>query len=223
VTLVLLAAWVVISLVRQGRSFTLRSRWSLVASMVGSIVDRVPRRNRGSAELVVIEHEHPLPDPGAHGRLSHPVADAPHQHPSSSGATASEGETTPVELARATRHSHIVAMPADPFTRYGTVTAVGVGMLHGIGAETPTQIVVLAAAAGAGGGVAGVVFLLAFLAGLFCSNSLLAIASTAGLLHRERAFPIYVGLSLLIATFSLLVGLTLVLGGGERLPSWLGG
>ena len=96
-------------------------------------------------------------------------------------------------------------------------------MLHGIGAETPTQIVVLAAAAGAGGGVAGVVFLVAFLAGLFCSNSLLAVASVAGLLQRKRAFPLYAGFSLLIAAFSLCVGLTLLVGGGERLPHWLGG
>jgi high-affinity nickel-transport protein len=96
-------------------------------------------------------------------------------------------------------------------------------MLHGIGAETPTQIVVLAAAAGAGGGVAGVLFLAVFLAGLFCSNTLVALGAVAGLFNRERAFPLYAGLSVVVAGFSLVIGVAILAGRGDGLPSLLGG
>jgi hypothetical protein len=58
-SLIALAVWVVGSLVRDGRSFTLRSRWSLIAALVGRLVDRRRRRRqRNAGELVVIEHEH---------------------------------------------------------------------------------------------------------------------------------------------------------------------
>jgi len=218
-TLVALAVWVVVSLVRHGRDFTLRSRWSLIASMVTRLVDWLRRRPRDN-ELVVIEHEHTIPEDDPHGHNHH---DHGHSTQDARSVETVDPGSRSVEVASTRRHVHVGRMPSDPFTRYGSFSAFGVGMLHGIGAETPTQIIVLGAAAGASGGTAGVVFLAVFLAGLFCSNTLVAVASLAGILHRERAFPLYAGFSVLIATFSLIVGLAFLLGQADGLPALLGG
>ena len=64
---------------------------------------------------------------------------------------------------------------------YGRGTAFGVGMLHGIGAETPTQVVIFLTAAGAGGPIAGIVILVVFLVGLLSSNTLITFGSAFGL------------------------------------------
>jgi len=229
-SLVALAVWVAASLLRDGRSFTLRSRWSLIASLVGRLVDRWRRWRRDGDEVVVIEHEHEHPGAPDHDR--HPI----HGHAEvrapvharvaieglAAGEAAGEGRSV-VATRRSRRHTHIGHLPEDPFTRYGRVSSFFVGMLHGIGAETPTQVIVLAAAAGIGGGMASVVFLAVFLAGLFCSNTLVAMGSLAGLFDRERAFPVYVALSVVVATFSFGVGLLLLLGRAEALPTLLGG
>ena len=64
-------------------------------------------------------------------------------------------------------------------------------MLHGVGAETPTQVVLLVTAASAAGALAGELLLLAFTLGLLASNTAIAVAATAGFLHAERRFGIY--------------------------------
>ena len=56
-------------------------------------------------------------------------------------------------------------MPDDPFVNYGRGTSFGVGMLHGIGAETPTQVLIFLAAAGAGGVAVGLLLLGCFIVG----------------------------------------------------------
>src|SRR5206468_1664603 len=48
-------------------------------------------------------------------------------------------------------HHHHKHPEPDAFMSYGKRTAFVVGMIHGVGAETPTQIVIFLAAAGAGG------------------------------------------------------------------------
>jgi cytochrome c biogenesis protein CcdA len=102
-------------------------------------------------------------------------------------------------------------------------TALLVGVVHGIGAETPTQILIFLAAAGAGGTLAGVVLLLLFIAGLVTSNSLIALAATLGFSRASRTRGLYLGVSALTASFSLLVGVVFVLGRGAVLPAILGG
>ena len=79
------------------------------------------------------------------------------------------------------------ARPHDPFVNYGTGTSLAVGALHGIGAETPTQVLIFLAAAGAGGTWAGLVTLGMFLVGLFAANTLLAVVSASGYLAAPRA------------------------------------
>ena len=103
--------------------------------------------------------------------------------------------------------------------RYGVRTALGIGMIHGIGAETGTQALVIATAVGAASQAAGVIALIAFLIGLLISNSMITVISTAGFVSSGRRRWIYVGAGMLAAVFSLVVGLAFLLGSGDILPS----
>ena len=135
------------------------------------------------------------------GRMGSRLPEAPHGH----------------------RHLHVGRAPDDPFMNYGKATAFGVGMIHGIGAETPTQVLIFLAAAGAGGRVGGLLVLVCFLAGLLASNSLIAIAGTFGFLAANRNFVLYATVSVLTATFSLLIGSLFLFGKGTLLPALFGG
>jgi high-affinity nickel-transport protein len=124
------------------------------------------------------------------------------------------------------RHEHQPQMAPQEF---GAVSAFSIGMIHGIGAETGTQVLVIATAVGAASKIAGVVALLSFVAGLLVSNLLITIASTAGFASVQRRQTIYVGIGLVAATFSLILGLLFIFAVDGRLPSldpivsWIGG
>jgi hypothetical protein len=116
------------------------------------------------------------------------------------------------------QHTH-----TDPFMNYGTGTSVLVGALHGVGAETPTQVVIFLAAAGAGGAWAGVVTLGVFLLGLFAANTALALASSSGFLAATKRFGVYAAVSIVTAVASLVLGVSFVLGKDAWLPALFGG
>lgn len=120
-------------------------------------------------------------------------------------------------------HRHHLSVSNKSFMKYGSATSLVVGMIHGIGAETPTQVLIFLSAAGAGGTAAGVLLLIVFLLGLLAANSLIAVAGAFGFLGAERSFPIYVTVSLLTAVFSLVVGVLFILGKGTLLPAILTG
>jgi hypothetical protein len=96
-------------------------------------------------------------------------------------------------------------------------------MIHGIGAETPTQVVIFVTATGAGGKGSGLVLLVAFIAGLLSSNSAVAVAGTFGFLGAARSFRRYVAVSFITALFSLVVGTMFLSGSAALLPAMLGG
>jgi high-affinity nickel-transport protein len=198
-TLIVLGIYVVISLVRNGRDFRMRSRWML---LIGGLRRLRSRRN----EPVVVEHDH-----------EHAVDDA-HDH---AHVHAYAGGTTGGKHRHA--HRHVAPMPHDPFTSYGRPTAFGVGMLHGFGAETPTQVVIFVAAAGVGGTAAGLAMLTAFLVGLLSSNTLIALAATYGFLSATKSWPLYATVSIVTAVASLFVGTMFLVGNDGALPAFFGG
>src|SRR5437763_4729773 len=205
-TLLVLGIYVIVSLIRHGRDFRMRSRWMLLFSGVRRGLRWVRRSRR--RDVVVITHEH--------------VHDPAELHPDVHdrvGALAGGG--LPAEHRHG--HRHIGALPDDPFMNYGKPTAFGVGMIHGVGAETPTQLLLFLAAAGAGGTAEGLVLLVCFLVGLLTSNSLIAFASTFGFLSASRNWRVYLGVSLVTAVFSLGIGLVFVSGHATVLPAFFGG
>lgn len=112
---------------------------------------------------------------------------------------------------------------------YGVRTAFGIGMIHGVGAETGTQALVIATAVGANSQLLGVVALCAFLVGLLISNSVVTLISSMGFVSSRQRQWVYVGAGLFAAVFSLLIGVFFILKSADALPdlqqyfSWLGG
>jgi high-affinity nickel-transport protein len=206
-TLILLGIYVVVSLIRHGREFRLRSRWMLIFAGVrrGSrwIRARVRAgRERGTARLPV----------GA-----------------SVGTSMAESDDEQAQLwhhghhGRPGHHHHTRPEPDETFMNYGKATAFGVGMIHGVGAETPTQVLVFLAAAGAGGRWVGVIVLLTFIVGLLSSNTLITLGSAFGFLRASENFGIYVTVALVTAAFSLVIGTIFLLGKTTLLPALFGG
>ncbi|MCU1350971.1 MAG: hypothetical protein JWM05_180 [Acidimicrobiales bacterium] len=218
-TLVVLGAWVVVSLVRQGRDFTMRSRWLLVADAARALRRRWSTA-RG-AEVVIVEHDHPHVHDGGH---DHGHDHAPHDHGVLVGDGA--GGAAVVQQRVATvhghRHRHVGRLPADPAPATSRTTTALVGALHGVGAETPTQLAVFLAAADAGR-AAGIVLLAVFIAGLAVSNLAIAVAAILGFAGSRRRFGLYAGVAVTTSAFSLVVGTLLLTGHHQVLPSILGG
>jgi high-affinity nickel permease len=103
---------------------------------------------------------------------------------------------------------------------YSDRTTLSIGMIHGIGAETGSQALLLAAAAGATSTLTGSFLLISFVVGLVVSNSLITIAATAGLLSSDRFTKVQTGLGLVIAAFSLTLGAMFIFGYTEGLPEF---
>lgn len=104
---------------------------------------------------------------------------------------------------------------------YGTTSTFFVGVIHGLGAETFTQVSLFLAAASLGG-VAGLVGLLVFILGLLVMNTLMC-AAAAGLFSASLAHPSALrALTLVTSVYSIVVGAIFLLGSANRLPSLTG-
>lgn len=217
-TLIALGAWILLELVRKGRDFRLRSRWMLVIDGTFAGLRRV--RAGITGRKIVIEHDHDH----EHGDEPHEVAPA-HDH-----AHVHESVAAPVPVAAGWRgwrermhqhshtHSHELALPDQPGAAYGHRTATGIGMLHGVGIESPTQIAIFVASSAVAGVGFGLVLLAAWVVGLIIANAGLALVAGAGLLNAERSFPIYAGLAVIVSVLSIALG-TLYLMGLDVLPA----
>jgi high-affinity nickel-transport protein len=117
--------------------------------------------------------------------------------------------------ARLHGHEHV-----DPIemSSYGPKTAFGVGMIHGIGAETGTQVLIIAAVGGAAGQGLGVPMMIAFILGLLASNSIVVIVSATGFVASQLRTRLYVAIGVLAGAFSVFVGLLFLLGVESALP-----
>lgn len=82
-----------------------------------------------------------------------------------------------------------------------------VGLLHGTGAETPTQIALLAAAGASGSATAVALILGAFVAGLVVADLGIAGAWLSGSLGSHRATRVQIALSAVTGLASLTLGL----------------
>lgn len=222
-TLVLLGIYVVASLVRHGRDARLRSRWMLVASGLRRLVHWLRERRDGTRAgadvLVEIDHDHEHPADEHHHVGEHDgiAGDEPR-------GLGGDPDVRPVAVATTHRHRHVHrgTLPDDPFVTYGKGTSFGVGMLHGIGAETPTQMLLFVTAAGAGGVWAGSTILLAFVVGLMISNTAIALLFRRGVVSANRSYAAFVGISVLVAAFSLYLGTVYLLGLGDGVPAIFG-
>ena len=109
----------------------------------------------------------------------------------------------------------------SPRGSYGAASSTGVGVIHGIGAETGTQALLLASAAGATSAAAGSFLLVSFAIGLIMSNFLITIAATYGWIGAKSQWAVQTVLGLLIAGFSLVTGFIFLFQRSDILPGLL--
>jgi high-affinity nickel permease len=120
-------------------------------------------------------------------------------------------------------HEHVDPME---MSSYGARTAFGVGMIHGIGAETITQVVFIGTVAAAADKGLGVPALLAFIVGLLISNSIVVLITATGFIASRLRQRLYVVIGVVAGTFSLVIGTIFLFGLDAQLPSieaWLFG
>ncbi len=127
--------------------------------------------------------------------------------------------------SRVGHHEHIHVAPQQ----YSARTAYGIGVIHGIGAETGTQALIIATAVGATSKSVAIVTLFVFVLGVLISNSFVTVASTVGFVSAKKRQAIYVVAGLIAAIFSLVVGLVFISASTGILPNldpyfrWIGG
>jgi high-affinity nickel-transport protein len=210
VSLIVLAVYLFWGVIRHGPDVRMRSRWMLVIEGIR----RLHRRIQTRGKTIIIEHEHEHDHSGATHDHDHESVTAP-------APEMSESERDVLTATHRHSHRHVAPVPEDPFINYGRISSLLIGMLHGIGAETPSQLLIFIAAAGVGGTGAGILLLVSFLAGLLTSNTAMAIASTYGFAKAERSKKVYFALAIITATFSLVLGTMYLLGRGDLLPHLL--
>ena len=106
---------------------------------------------------------------------------------------------------RARLHGHDHVDPVESST-YGPKTAFGVGMIHGVGAETGTQVLLIAALGGAASLGLGIPMMLAFIVGLLITNTLIVLITATTFVASQLRQRVYVAVGVVAGAFSLVVG-----------------
>jgi high-affinity nickel-transport protein len=91
-------------------------------------------------------------------------------------------------------------------------------MLHGLGAETATQLLIIGAVGSTANQQSALALLLAFVGGFVVSNTAIAGLFSAGLLTAVSVRPLYFTLGILASIFSIVVGALYVFGRADCLP-----
>jgi high-affinity nickel-transport protein len=191
-TLIVLGVYLLYGLAVHREGFRMQSRWMLIIAGVRRLVSRFRR-------AAAIEHVH-----------EHAAFDIHHSE--------ADGLEHLEDVAVHThRHTH---GPDAALGDYGNSVSFGVGMLHGVGAETPTQVVVFLAASQAGGIPAGVGVLVVFLAGLFVANGIISWMFSYGFQATGRRQRVQLVLGAVTAVASLIVGTLFALGQDAVLPAF---
>jgi high-affinity nickel permease len=123
---------------------------------------------------------------------------------------------------RIRRLANPTAPKPAPFTfRYDRTSVFTVGIIHGLGAETPSQLLLFLLAANLGGTSRGFLGLLCFILGLLLMNTLMT-ASASGIFatstHRPRIQTLVTSLT---AAYSFIIGIIFLFGASDKLPPLL--
>jgi len=117
--------------------------------------------------------------------------------------------------ARVHGHQHVEPLEASA---YGAKTAFTVGAIHGIGAETGSQVLLIAALGGAAGAGLGIPMLFAFVIGLLISNTVIVFITATGFVASQTRQRLYVAVGVVAGVFSLIVGVIFLTGADAILP-----
>ena len=116
------------------------------------------------------------------------------------------------------RFSSTIPQP-EPFSfQYNQSSVFIVGIIHGLGAETPSQLLLFLLAANLGGTSRGFIGLLSFITGLLLMNTLMTASASgifAGSANRPRVQTVVTSLT---AAYSFIIGAIFLFGVSDRLP-----
>jgi len=115
-------------------------------------------------------------------------------------------------------HNHDTPKPQSSNWNYNRKSVFGIGVIHGLGAETPSQLLIFLLAANLGGVGKGFLGLAMFLVGLLVMNTIMT-ASATGLFGASMRVPkIQYAVTALTAVYSLVVGTIFLWGSSSLLP-----
>jgi hypothetical protein len=125
----------------------------------------------------------------------------------SGGAPVSRGQAILGLFGRLHRHP---TASSTKDQRCGPKSSLSLGVLHGVGAETPTQLSMLLIASNLGGFRSGVLGLLVFATAMFVSNMFLTTVATSVFSVSKVKPTLFVWLGVLTAAYSLWIGVVLM-------------
>lgn len=105
---------------------------------------------------------------------------------------------------------------------YGNRASYLIGMVHGIGAETPTQMMLFALAISAGVKASkefGAMIILAYSLGLVATNTLMGALGAYGYIKSSDSQRLYRSAAFVTASFSMIIGILFLIGGTPYLPN----
>jgi high-affinity nickel permease len=140
--------------------------------------------------------------------------------PKSRGALLIRGVRWAADRVKAVVHSHehAASFAPDSDAAYTANSVFVIGVIHGLGAETPSQLLLFLLAANLGGVARGFLGLAMFLLGLLVMNTLMT-ASAVGIFGASAARPgVFRFVTGLTAAYSLLVGAIFLFGSSAILP-----
>jgi len=124
--------------------------------------------------------------------------------------------TTPSEKSKKSKKS--TKFSGIKTRQYNATAAFGIGIIHGFGAETGTQVLLIAAVGKTPDHQLAILLLLAFISGLLLSNTLIAILASVGFTSSAKFKPLFIATSVLTGIFSLAIGTLFAFGAGNLLP-----
>ena len=115
-------------------------------------------------------------------------------------------------------HDHDIPAPEDKTWNYSPKSVAMIGVVHGLGAETPSQLMIFLLAANLGGLSKGFLGLAMFIAGLLVMNTIMT-AVAVGLFGASSRLPRFqFVVTALTAIYSLAVGAFFLFGSSSLLP-----
>ena len=196
-SLIALGVWVLTGIFLQGRNFRLKSRWMLIRDGLFKGLKRIRRTSSGRS--ISVEHSH-----GHEHERDFELHDHPH------GAKVTDSSHRHV-------HKHELLLDNESIS---SPTAIGVGVLHGIGVETPTQIAIFVATTQATGKAGGLLILLFWVVGLILANSAIALLSIGANDWLRTHTVFYRVLAAIIGIVSVIVGILVLIEKDGILPAF---
>jgi hypothetical protein len=115
-------------------------------------------------------------------------------------------------------HGHEHPAPSSVTWNYSAKSVVMIGIVHGLGAETPSQLMIFLLAANLGGAGKGFLGLAMFIAGLLVMNTIMT-ALSVGIFGASSRLPrLQFVVTTITAIYSLAVGALFLFGSSSLLP-----